>query len=638
MDDNFATLFAFLPIGAYRSHPDGTQLRANPALVRLNGYDSEDAQRQAVRDIGFEWYVQPQRRAEFTALLEAHGTLTGFESEVYRHRTREKLWVSENAHVVRDAHGQVLYYEGTVEDITARVQAQRALQRSEDNLREVAAHVPGALYRLVLHKDGSTHIDYISEGVRALLGLDPAQAVRDPGAVRQLRHPADRQRVAAELALANSSGAALRTEYRVLLADGQEKWIQQHSSAVAGRADVQLRIGVLLDITARKQAELALHENSGLWKRALESSCDGLWDWHVQAGVEVLSPQCKALYGFAEHELPDTPDALDDRTHPDDVPDMLAARRAHFAGRTPAYVNEHRVQCKDGQWKWILARGFVIQRDAQGAPLRMIGTHTDITHARQAEALRHERDRAAAADLAKSQFLSRVSHELRTPLNAVMGFAQLLELDLGDGDRQRGWLRQILSSGQHLLALMEDILDLSSVQTGQLSVSTDTLWLRPVLDEALLMQATTARQAGVTVVDHSDPELQLRADRKRLLQIVNNLLSNAIKYNHPGGWVRLQTQVLPGDEMELRVADSGPGLNPEQRARLFQPFERLGAQRGVVQGTGLGLALCRQLAQAMGGSVTVESEPGQGAVFVLRLPAAAPADEAGAESAPESTK
>ena len=116
--ENFATLFAFLPIGAYRSRPDGTQMRANPALVRLNGYDSEAAMLLAVHNIAMEWYVLPGRRAEFMARLEAAGTLTGFESEVYRHKTRhktrEKLWVSENAHAVRDAQGQVLYYEGTV--------------------------------------------------------------------------------------------------------------------------------------------------------------------------------------------------------------------------------------------------------------------------------------------------------------------------------------------------------------------------------------------------------------------------------------------------------------------------------------------------------------------------------------------
>ena len=173
-------------------------------------------------------------------------------------------------------------------------------------------------------------------------------------------------------------------------------------------------------------------------------------------GIELLSPACKAMYGFAPDELPDLPSALDERTHPDDVPSKRAAREAHFAGHTPRCVHEHRLRCKDGQWKWVLSRGIVISRDSQGAPLRMIGTHTDITLVRQSEALRLERDRAAAADLAKSQFLSRVSHELRTPLNPVLGFAQLLDLEPGDGERQRDWNRHVLSSGRHLLALIRE--------------------------------------------------------------------------------------------------------------------------------------------------------------------------------------
>jgi PAS domain S-box-containing protein len=338
--------------------------------------------------------------------------------------------------------------------------------------------------------------------------------------------------------------------------------------------------------------------------------------------VEVYSPQCKALYGYSDQDLPNLPEALDELTHPDDAGRMRQARDDHFAGRTPAYVNEHRVRCKNGQWKWILSRGIVISRDAAGRPLRMIGTHTDLTAAKQAEALRLERDRAAAADQAKSQFLSRVSHELRTPLNAILGFAQLLDLDPGATERQRGWIGHVLSSGKHLLALMDDILDISSVQTGQLPTMPEHLSLRVVVEEAWAMLDTAARQAGIEVIDEVPPgdALAVRADRRRLKQIVSNLLSNAIKYNRPGGWVRLRAKAA-GDLVELSVADSGPGLSEAERARLFTPFERLGAKHGPVAGTGLGLALSRQLAEAMGGSIEVESEPGQGATFRVRLPA-----------------
>ena len=621
--DNFSTLFAFLPIGAYRSQPDGRQLLANPALVRLNGYDSEADMLRAVHNIALEWYVLPDRRAEFMARLEAAGTLTGFESEVYRHKTRERLWVSENAHVVRDEQGQVLYYEGTVEDITERVAAREALRRSQAQLQQIVELVPGMVYRVLVLPGGQRRATFSSAGSRALFGLEPEQVIADGQAMHRLRHPEDRARIEAETARTAAAGVPLHIEFRALLDSGEVKWVQVYSAAAPPEEGYPVRVGLAFDITARKAAEQALQDNSELWKQALESSGDGVWDWHVQAGVQVLSPKCKALYGFAQGELPDTADALDSRTHPEDLQAMRAAREAHFAGRTPAYINEHRVQCKDGQWKWVLSRGIVISRDAHGGPLRMIGTHTDITAVHQAQTLRHERDRAAAADLAKSQFLSRVSHELRTPLNAILGFAQLLDMQPGDGERQRGWLRQVLASGAHLLALVDDILDLSAVQTGQLRVAQEAVPLRPVLAEVMAMLASSAAAAGVWVFDDSDPAatLAVRGDRKRLVQVLSNLLSNAIKYNGHGGWVRVQAE-QHDDDIELRVADNGPGLSEAQRARLFQPFERLEAQRGTVAGTGLGLALARQFTEAMGGSIGVASEPGVGSVFSLRLPAA----------------
>jgi len=622
-DESFRSLFEFLPIGAYRSALDGRQLRANPALVRLNGFATEAEQLSAAAD-GTRWYVQPGRRDQFLALLRRDGRVVGFESEVMRESDGRRLWIRENAHIVRDAAGVPLHYEGTIEDVTALVDARDALRRSQGELQQIIELVPGVVYRVAITPDGGRRYTFVSAGVRALYGIEPEEPLRDGDALTRRRHPDDAARVRAASDAAIAANRVLLCDTRVRLDDGTEKWIQVLSGPAPDDNGERIRVGLLFDITARKQAEQALLENGELWKRALESSGDGVWDWQVQAGVELLSPACKALYGFAPHELPDTPDALDARTHPDDVPAMRQAREDHFAGRVPAYVNEHRVLCKDGNWRRILSRGIVIARDEQGRPLRMIGTHTDVTAAHQAEALRHERDLAAAARLAQAQFLSRVSHELRTPLNAVLGFAQLLELDPGDGERQRGWLSHVLGSGRHLLALVNDVLDLSSAQTGQLPMVLETLPAATLLAEATAMLAGTAAAAGVALHDDSvaiTTPLLLHADRKRALQVLVNLLSNAIKYNRSGGWVRLRAW-REGAEVKISVTDNGPGLDQTQLARLFRPFERAGAQNGPVAGTGLGLALARQFAEAMHGGVDVQSTPGQGSVFTLRLPAA----------------
>ena len=621
--DDFSSLFDFMPIGAYRAAADGTQLRANPALVRITGARTEEEHLSFAAELGDHWYVEAGRRQQFQDRLLREGAVIGFESEVYRQALGgERIWVREHAHVVRNPDGSVRYYEGTVEEITDRVNERKALQHSQEQLEQVVRLVPGVVYRIRIAADGTRRYTYVSEHVRDLYGLEPEAVMADGHALTRLRHPEDAAEVQRKLEQVIASEESLNYQVRVQLLDGTQKWIQTISAAAPAPTGERARVGVLFDITELKRAEAQVRAQADLWKNALEATGDGVWDWRVQDGVEILSPQCKALYGFEPHELPDTPDALDALTHPDDMARMREDRDAHFDGRSARYVNEHRVRCKNGEWKWILSRGLVISRDAAGQPLRMVGTHTDITAAKLAEALRVERDRAAAADVAKSQFLSRVSHELRTPLNAILGFAQLLELDPGDGERQQGWNRQVLSSGRHLLALMDDILDLSSAETGHMTVLQEPVPLRAVVEEAWAMVHSGANELGVQLLDelpagHTE---QVLADRKRVKQIVSNLLSNAVKYNRAQGWVRVSLR-RTGMQWALEVNDSGLGLDAAQQARLFNPFDRLGAERGPVQGTGLGLALSRQLAHAMGGEIDVSSTPGLGSSFTLRLPA-----------------
>jgi PAS domain S-box-containing protein len=618
--DDLSSLFDFLPIGAYRSSPDGAMLRANPALVRLNGYASEAEMLADVRDIAREWYVDPNRRDEFRARLERDGQVIAFVSEIYRYKTRERVWISENAHLLRDADGRALFYEGTVEEVTARVQAEAALQRSERQLRDIAARVPGFVYELLVGHDGRRRFGFVSEGVHGLLGITPQDLQRDGGLIRRLQHPEDRVRVGQAMDEALEAGSPLQVEYRVVLGDGTVKWVQMTSSPMTAEPSGTVRVGVMVDITAIKQSEAALRESEQRWKLALESVGDGVWDWNLATGQEVVSPRLLEMYGLGVDDHDGRADALDDLTHPDDRAQMQLDRDAHLSGRKPAYVNEHRIRCSSGEWKWVLSRGMVIERDAAGRPLRMIGTHTDISERREAETLRQERDRAAAAQKAQTAFLSRVSHELRTPLNAIIGFAQLLELERVGTPRQGAWVKTIIDSGRHLLALVNDLLDLSSAQTGELQFAPVKTDLASLLREVWTMHAASAADAAIRFDDRlpAAGTLHVLADATRLKQVLSNLISNAIKYNRPGGRVTVAA-LQDGDVVAVDVEDSGQGIPDEQLARLFTPFERAGAQHSTIAGTGLGLALSRQLAEAMGGSLDVQSTPGQGSVFSLRL-------------------
>lgn len=235
---------------------------------------------------------------------------------------------------------------------------------------------------------------------------------------------------------------------------------------------------------------------------------------------------------------------------------------------------------------------------------------------------REARHVAEAANRSKSEFLSRMSHELRTPLNAVLGFGQLLELDDLDGPQQEA-VGQIVKGGRHLLGLINDVLDISRIETGNMAMSSEPVVADDLITEAvtLLRPLAAARRIDLRI-DPTGPlaGTHVLADRQRLKQILLNLLSNAVKYNHADGTVTVTCHNVDDRDLRITVTDIGPGIKPDDLDRLFVPFERLGAERTDIEGSGVGLALARRLADAMGGTVGVASTLGRGSSFWVQLP------------------
>jgi signal transduction histidine kinase/ActR/RegA family two-component response regulator len=230
------------------------------------------------------------------------------------------------------------------------------------------------------------------------------------------------------------------------------------------------------------------------------------------------------------------------------------------------------------------------------------------------------RDEALTATQAKDAFLSSTSHELRTPLNAVLGFAQLLQLsDLSEEDRDS--VEHILAAGQHLLALINELIDIARIESGKFSLSVEPVAVQPVAQETCQLMAPLAADRSITISQHCPwPGLAVNADRLRLRQILVNLVSNAIKYNRDGGTVTLTCEAASPGQVSLSVADTGPGIPAADLDRIFDPFERLGAEQTAIEGTGIGLPLARAFAEAMGGHLTAVSTPGEGSAFTVTLP------------------
>jgi CheY-like chemotaxis protein len=264
-------------------------------------------------------------------------------------------------------------------------------------------------------------------------------------------------------------------------------------------------------------------------------------------------------------------------------------------------------------------------RDAKGKPRSIVGVVEDITEHLRLEEAERARETAEAANQAKSDFLSRMSHELRTPLNAMLGFAQLLEMDARHplDATQQPWVSQIQQAGWHLLEMINDVLDLSRIESGTLRLHSDRLKLGELLEATVAMVAGDARQRGIAIaVDVGPGATTVRADATRVKQILTNLLSNAVKYNVDRGRVQVVARAADADSVEVIVSDTGLGMTPQQLGELFQPFNRLGREASVKQGTGIGLVISKRLAETMGGSLRARSVSGSGSEFILTLPGA----------------
>jgi signal transduction histidine kinase len=307
--------------------------------------------------------------------------------------------------------------------------------------------------------------------------------------------------------------------------------------------------------------------------------------------------------------------------HPEDVAAVSAANRYPV---TPGLNGEAelRIVRPDGETRWIRTVSSPVI-NADGTTTRAATTVEDVTDRKKAEAVaRLAQEHAERANAAKGAFLSRMSHELRTPLNAVLGFAQLLALD-PLSPSQATAVDHILQGGNHLLEMIDDVLDMSSIDTGRLEVSSEPVSIADLLSEviAVIGPAAAANQIRIhqdTAV--ADADSWVLGDRNRLHQVLVQLVSNAVKYNEPAGRVEIITSIPGTGELRISVADTGCGIRPTDIAGLAIPFERVAFKRSDIEGAGIGLALSFRLARIMGARIEVQSELGSGSTFTLTMP------------------
>jgi len=520
-------------------------------------------------------------------------------------------------------------------DTTERKLAEQALQESESLLRSILESLPVGL--VIIDAETRT-IELANSASGVMFGADPI--VIHGHRCHQYLCPAQEN----SCPIADLGQTVDNADCLMICADGTTIPVLKTVTPIQINGRTKY-LECFVDISSRKAAEEDLKRSREQFELAVRGSNDGIWDWDLRTNELYLSPKWKEQLGYAENELPNEFATFESLLHPEDKPSVFEFVQEYLNGKVGQYRLEFRMLHKAGHVRWILARGEAV-RDASGTPIRMAGSHSDITERKLAEETlaRFASDLelknsqldtalagAEAASRAKGEFLANMSHEIRTPMNGVIGMTSLL-LDTDLTEVQRHYAGTIKSSGESLLGLINDILDFSKIEAGMLDLEILDFDLESLLDDFTSAMAFKAHDKGLELLCAADLDVPtlLSGDPGRLRQILTNLTGNAVKFTSQGEVSVKVTRVLEpeinGQESEeardkscllrFSVRDTGIGIPADKIEFLFQQFTQVDASTTrQYGGTGLGLAISKQLVELMGGEIGVKSVVDQGSEF-----------------------
>ena len=511
----------------------------------------------------------------------------------------------------------------------SRQASERAAAKNLEWLAPLAAKMAGLGY---WHYSGPEDRITWSDEIYQIYGLDTDAAPLTLASLDAACHPDDRARLAEHRRTHHGKDASV--DVRIVRPEGEIRHIVSRSTVEHDEnGEVLARYGTLTDITEMKRAEAAAVQSEQRYRFLAEHAPDMISRIKPEGEIMYLSPSCERVFGYTvEEHLKLTPM---DMCHPDDLPAIgeaimgMVERRQTRLEKPLCYRARH----KDGHWIWVEANPILIL-DEQGEPLEFVDIVRDVTEKKLFEAeLKTARAEAEAAAAAKATFLANMSHELRTPLTSIIGFARLMQ------DRQElepetaHYARRISDASDALLAIINDVLDFSKLEAGQVSLEALPLSVQRLVDETNGLIAVQAEAKGLeirTELDPMAPEL-ITGDVARLRQVLLNFLSNAVKFTTEGS-VTVKTawrETADGPRLRISVADTGSGIDPEKVGRLFQRFSQADVSINRTHGgTGLGLAISKAIVTLMDGEIGVESQGDRGSTFWFEFPAQPAASQA----------
>ncbi|TBR21960.1 MAG: response regulator, partial [Candidatus Nitrosotenuis sp.] len=490
------------------------------------------------------------------------------------------------------------------------------LKEALDRLQKIASRVPGIVYQFRMRADGGTSVPYASDAARAIYRLDPEEVRGDASKTFACVHPDDVDTYVASIQASARDLTPWIHEYRLKFGDEPDVWLLGNAIPQREPDGSTLWHGFITDITERKRTEEARRKSEERWKFAVEGSQAGIFDWNIQTGESECTERWKEIYGIEGKTF----EECMSRTYPEDQADTIASLQAHFDGKTPTAKHEYRIMDGNGGWKWVLGRGLAVKRDADGKPLRVVGTITDISGRKQAELeLRQAKEQAENATRLKDKFVSLVTHDLRGPLSSLaMGLKTLHGSDdLSPADQL--FVGKMAAHSRELLNLTERLLDLSQLQTGRIVPRKRFINCRGFASAQIGLFQNMAARKEIAIVNNIPETMKVYADPDLAGECVKNLLSNAIKFCGKGDTITLFNP--PDMPSAIAVKDDGPGIKPDKLPSLFKAeMKKRSVGTAGEKGTGIGLAHVKELMEANGGGIAFESAPGKGSAFFLIFP------------------
>jgi len=581
-------------------------LWSNGSAAALLGYGEQELATKSAMDL-----IHPDDLVEILGLFDqptAEPQPSGIHTR-YRCKDGSWRWLEWTARRAPDTG----YIYGAARDVTDRHLAQAALGASEAWLQAILDHSTAGIFV----KDRLGRYVLVNEVFLRTFGLEREDVLGKTMTEIWPNSPgddADRRVI--------DQGKPFTRDDTVTLDDGSHVMmttrfpLRDPSGAVTGMA------AIATDITEWTRVQSALAERQRLLDTVIRACPDIVTVLDGEGRVREISEASARMLGYdLRHPSHDVIQSL---VHPDDIVRVREEAAKVFSTPEDRVDLQYRVRHADGRWVVLDTRGQAMVGD-DGKTVGAVVVSRDVTDELEVEVeMRIAVEAAEQASKAKSDFLSRMSHELRTPLNSVLGFSQLLEMDDLSGQHGEA-VAHIMRAGRHLLNLIDEVLDIARIESGNLDLLLEPVAIRQVLGDAIDLARPLAQRREIAVVADLEPcpdTFHVLADRQRLLQVMLNLLSNAVKYNRAGGRVGVSVEpVLPG-LVRIAVTDTGSGIRTEDIDRVFEPFDRLGVESSGIEGTGVGLTLSKYLVERMGGTIEVQSQFGEGTTFTVQLPTA----------------